>query len=858
MSLRGMGFEGLGGSGVKRSKPSGAVKYTKDMLHRAECNACPLNNIVGTKHPNMPASGSEKPVIYMLGEAPGQDEDATGKQFVGKSGRLLRKHIPEEWSKRLRWNNVVRTRPPKNRTPEYLEIECCRPSIIRDIERTKPKAIFGFGGVPLTWATGLSGISFWSGRHMPVKIGNHVCWFFPMFHPSYILRRGAERGGADGYTSEEEFAFEIQLKRAFKMVDKLPEARVHSKEEALAGVRVIDGSKGNTDVAAIVKALQRAAKAKIAGLDYETNCVRPYLDGSKILTAAISTEKDTFTFPLRHKQSPWTPKQLQTVEDAFSEFLEESKCLKVVHNLPFELEWSLKKFGRGSIENGRWGCSQSQAYIIDERIGAGVQSLDGLCVQYFGISIKSLNVVNRANLDNTPMEQVLPYNGVDAKYHRMLFEAQMPRIVKDDLQDQYYHNVARMAGLVQMQAKGVPVSKKRAENLHRKYSKKIAVLDSEIEKLPSVVKFKRMYQRPFKPGSNDDVLKLLTNVLKLKLGKVDIEHIKGKGVETDKILERRKYAKLDSTYILPALPGSPILFNGRFHPIVSTVTTRTWRTSSEAPNSQNWPKYGEAKVARTLVRPGRGQVVVAFDFAGIQARNVAMESGDKNLVKYYWERYDIHTDWMERVIRLYPRWVKEGVKKLVHDKELRKHYRQQSKNKFVFPAFFGAGAKTTSSGLEVPEEIGFKLGQEFKEEFPGIAKWHKEVRARYRKTGYVTGLSGFRRRAPVAATEQINTPIQSDESVIVLDALIRLTELGDERLIPNLEIHDDLTFIWYKEEVDELAPIVIRTMLDCSYEWTRVVPLEVEMSIGEDWAKLEGVGAYASDTWDRETLVSAH
>lgn len=843
------GFVGLESSSKKSKTKTAATRYTKDMLHKAECNACPLNTQIGLKHPHMNPTGSDTPVVYILGEAPGKDEDRTGKHFIGASGTVLRDRIPPKWKEKLRWNNVVRTRPPNNKTPTYIEIECCRPSIVRDVEKAKPKAIFGFGNIALNWATGLSGISMWCGRYMPVKIGEHVCWYFPMYHPSFIVRGGGGRGGDKDYASEEEFAFEMQLKRAFSLVEKLPKAKVHSKDDAEARVRLIDGSNGDDDVEKILYYLEKFVQEKTVGLDYETNGLRPFKEGSKILTVALSGKSGTVAFPLRHKQAPWTPKQLKKLEAAFVAFLEGSKCIKVSHNLPFELEWSVQKFGKDTLKNGRWGCSQSQAYILDERYGSGVLSLDGLCLQYFGISIKSINSLDRANLDNLPLKDVLLYNGVDAKYHRLVYLAQAERLVADDLQEQYYHNLERVAALIQMQVKGVLVSGKKAAELDAKYTAQMKKIDAELADFESVQKFKKVFLAPFRPGSNDDVKKLMVRVLKHQIASADEAAIKGLGEEAELILKRRKIAKLHSTYVSAAMPGSPVLFNGRFHPIVSTTTTRTWRTSSDSPNSQNWPKYG-GKEVREIIEPGGDLVVVAFDFGGIQARNVAMESKDPTLIKYFKERYDIHTDWMERIARRHPKWITEGVKKLAKEPKLAKHYRQQSKNKLVFPLFFGAGAKTTSRGLGVPEEIGYALGDEFRQEFPGIAKWQENTRKFYRKNGYVTGLSGFRRRAPVAPTEIINTPIQSDESVIVLDALIRLTDLDEDRFIPTFEIHDDLTFVWPKKQVDRNAETVISVMLSSSYEWVHVVPMSVEMSIGTNWANVENVGEYYSDDWN--------
>ena len=114
----------------------------------------------------------------------------------------------------------------------------------------------------------------------------------------------------------------------------------------------------------------------------------------------------------------------------------------------------------------------------------------------------------------------------------------------------------------------------------------------------------------------------------------------------------------------------------------------------------------------------------------------------------------------------------------------------------------------------------------------------------------MTGLSGFRRYAPVAHTEIINTPIQSDEALIVFDAMVRLSELRDPRFYALFMVHDDLTFLWPAQDVDRNAETVISVMLDCPFPWARIVPMAVEMSIGKTWDKLEEVGSFESDTWN--------
>lgn len=822
-----------------------------EFLRTHQCQVCPRNNQRNLRTPHMEPTGSWRPVIYILGAAPTEEADRKGRPFVGLIERFLKFHIPEGWWDTIRFNNCVRTASEKEADPGYVEIECCRPSVEADIEKTKPKVIFGLGDVPLQWVTGEKSSYLWGGRRIPVKIGSHYCWFYSMGDPATIIEgRRHTPQSTSKLDHDAEFVFHQYLKDALREIDSLPETIPHTRKDALKDIECIDGSGGKRDLRRVEQFLIDCDDARVVGIDYETNRLRSFSDGAKLLTVALSApELGTLSVALYHSDSRWPKGMVEKVMDLLEDFYYESPCLKVAHNLSFELEWTGFFFGRDSVRATSWGDTNSQAYILDER--QGVLSLGALTLQYFGINIKTVTPVDTTDLDNTDLDTVLLYNGVDAKYHCLLYLVQEERIEEDGLQEVYDHQLRRVFTMVLTQLKGVPVDMKVNQDLFTKYDDILHDLELDIADLDVVKKFRKLTGKPFSPSANKDVQTLLTKILGVDAAKTDKMVLKGVDNEFSSLmLKYREAAKIMSTYIKP-LRGedSCVYSDGLLHPVIAVTKTRTWRTSSDGPNIQNWPKRVNKEI-RSQVNPGPGMKVVSFDYAGIQARNVAMESHDKNLVEAYWNRYDIHTDWMERIIQLHPKWVKEGLKQFNADKSLMKSYRHRAKNELVFPLFFGSQAKSCARNLGIPLELADELSDEFWDRFSGIRKWQEATRENYNKTGYVTGLSGFRRRAPVAWTEVINTPIQSDEAIIVCDAMNRLSELGEWQYQANLEIHDDLTFIWPAKKVDEYAETVIGMMLDVPFEWARVVPIGVEMSIGDDWAYMEDVGEYSSDEWN--------
>ena len=766
-----------------------------ETLHQLECKACPLNN-APLRHPKMEPTGSAKPMVYILGEAPGEYEDRRGEQFIGKAGQILRSRIPQHWLEHIRWNNVIRSRPPDNRKPEFTEIECCRPSIIRDIEKCKPAAIFGFGAVPLEWATGDSRVSYWAGRRTPIRIGDHTCWFYSHFHPSYVghTRRFDPKG--DGVGSELERAFVLNLERAFAEVKAgLPEPKVYSTTDLSFDVT------WSTDVDQIVQYLKDAAWTNCGtrGFDIETNMLRPYAKDAKILTVAMSDDTlGTFAFPLDHPGTKWTKAQREQVEEAFINYLIDDVNLKAVHNLAFEMEWIGVKYSPRLLRKTRWACTMVQAYVLDERQGDkksanGPKSLDFLCRQYLGINLKSLTKLDRKKLVDAPLNDVLHYNGIDAKGHRLIHEPQAERIKTEGLEHVNQERQRHIPTCVLSQIKGIPLDSDKVQAFVEKLEPQIKQAAEVINATGLPAKFTIRTRQAYNPGSNDHNAIILRDILGRKEGFVEdapqatgqvgketrsdgyspgkLHRSKAK-FSTDQnvlntiahpfagaLLAWRKPSKLLSTYIDPFRPGSKLIYPGNLlHPIISTTTVETGRTSSEEPNEQNFP-HRENPWAREIV--GRkGLRCIAFDYGQIQVRNVAMESLDKTLIKALWENYDIHGEWARKIAFADPARI--GGKKALADKDVMKWWRNECKGAWTFKLLFGGQLYTTARSLQIDERKLKPLYEEFWTTYHGVKAWHEKAKKQYEQGGYIKSLSGFRRRAPIDPNQLINPPIQAD------------------------------------------------------------------------------------------------
>lgn len=153
------------------------------------CRACELAE--SRQHVVVWRGGIRAPLM-ILGEGPGADEDRQGIPFVGRSGQLLDLLLtafafkPEDYH----ICNIVKCRPPGNRTPSREEAAACRPLLKEQLRLVRPAVYLLMGATAFRYFTGSEeGISKARGQWAV----SNKCHIMPTFHPAYVLRDPAKK-----------------------------------------------------------------------------------------------------------------------------------------------------------------------------------------------------------------------------------------------------------------------------------------------------------------------------------------------------------------------------------------------------------------------------------------------------------------------------------------------------------------------------------------------------------------------------------------------------------------------------------------------------------------------------------------
>ena len=168
-----------------RSGPETLEQVRQDL---GDCRRCKL---APTRKTIVFGEGNPHAELVFIGEGPGADEDEQGLPFVGRAGKLLNRMMQTVGLKRedVYICNVVKCRPPMNRTPEKDEVDACSPFLYRQIEAIKPRLICCLGAPAVRTVLGIKeGITKIRGQFY--DFGS--CKALATVHPAYVLRNPRE------------------------------------------------------------------------------------------------------------------------------------------------------------------------------------------------------------------------------------------------------------------------------------------------------------------------------------------------------------------------------------------------------------------------------------------------------------------------------------------------------------------------------------------------------------------------------------------------------------------------------------------------------------------------------------------
>ena len=298
-----------------------------------------------------------------------------------------------------------------------------------------------------------------------------------------------------------------------------------------------------------------------------------------------------------------------------------------------------------------------------------------------------------------------------------------------------------------------------------------------------------------------------------------------------KVLEYRKYQKLESTYIDALIPMRDE--NGRIHTRFDPVGTATGRISSAEPNLQNIPvrtELGKAIRGAFVARPG--WLLVDADYSQIELRVLAHMSGDATMIHAFREDQDIHARTAAEVY---------GVPLEMVTSQMR------SASKAVnFGIVYGISEFTLAKNIGVSRYEAKEFIDRYFDRYPGVKAYMDGAVKKGHEQGYVTTLMGRRRYLPELMSSNfavrsfgercaMNSPIQGTAADIIKLAMIAVDRALKEegfaaRLI--LQVHDELIVEAPEGEAEAVRDLLRRCMEGVV---TLDVPLRTDISIGGDW-----------------------
>jgi len=579
-------------------------------------------------------------------------------------------------------------------------------------------------------------------------------------------------------------------------------------------------------------------------IDTETDSLVPSV--CNILGISFCCEPGkAYYLPLEHKSSTAqqslfgdieTSENLEQLEVSYvmsklKPLLEDEGILKIGHNLKYDYQ----VFMQSNINLYPIDDTLLMSYLLDGTMHG--HSLDELCQKYFNhTNIKFSDVVEKGqDFSTVSLDKACDYASEDADMTLRLYNILKPRMVPEKVIS-IYNKVERplISVIAKMEFAGVSIDKNALVSLSQKLEIKLTELTKEIYELAG---------EEFNIASPQQLAEILFNKLGISGGKKTktgsystnnsiLEPLAEENIIVAKVLEYRKYAKLDSTYA-KTLPNQVQTKTGKIHTSYAMTGTNTGRLSSSNPNLQNIPIREElGREIRKAFIPSNGNVLVSADYSQVELRLVSAMANVKEMKDAFISGGDIHTKTASLIF---------GVPESEVTKELR--YKAKAIN---FGIIYGISAH----GLSV--NLGCSRG-EAKEYIDSYLDKYKEIKDYMdsqiefaKANGFVVSMFGRkiytptindsnRMRQNFAIRQAMNAPIQGTGADIIKIAMANIMKKFEELNLKSkmiLQIHDELivdTVIEEKEQVKALLKEEMENAVNIG------IPLIAEPGEGTNW-----------------------
>ena len=586
----------------------------------------------------------------------------------------------------------------------------------------------------------------------------------------------------------------------------------------------------------LLSIIEDIKKKKFFSFDLETSSL-DYMEAKIVGISIALSDKKSYYIPIGHS-SNIKYKQLSKkyVLDNLKPILQSEKFKKIGHNLKYDrnvlVNYNINLIG---IEHD----SMLLSYVYDSTAirhgldNAAEKYLSHKTIHYEDVAGKGAKQIPFADVD---IEIAAEYACEDAVVSLELYNFLWSKVSKDKNIVKVYSDIEipLVPILSKIETNGVLIDSKALQKLSKDLNKELNEIESKCFKITN---------KEFNLNSPKQLQEILYDELKIPVSKKtptgkpstdeDTLQFLAQTNELPKlILEYRSLNKLKTGYT-DKLPLQISKTSGRVHTSYQQAITSTGRLSSTDPNLQNIPiKTSKGKkIRKTFIAQGEKRIFAA-DYSQIELRIMAHLSEDKNLLKAFKNKIDIHSFTASEIFAI-------DIENVSSDD-------RRAAKAINFGLIYGMSSFGLSKQLGIPISAAKDYMDVYFERYPRIKSYMNQIKDFAKNNGYVETIYGRKlylpeissknvQRRKYAERTAINAPVQGSAADIIKIAMIQIDQWlsnnkSDTKMI--MQVHDELVFEIPEKNATADVENIIKIMKNCV---SLNLPLEVNYGIDKNW-----------------------